>query len=229
MRLATVLYLAGAYFPSTILAQSTTAPAVTANPQGAQYIATLPNNATWPMGSMVVSTAPSGMGVSVQISISNLPPSGGPFHAVYSINMFPVNASGNCSITGGPLDPYNVTEAALCDPNNPATCQVGDMSGKHGPINGTNYAASYNDAYLSTQPNTTTFMGNCSLVVYFANKTRLSCANFTVPGRSSSSFASPIILHATSVGGSSAGNMQPLAPGAGIGASTVADVQIATV
>jgi len=38
------------------------------------------------------------------------------------------------------------------------------------------------DQYLSTQYGTPAFFGNRSIVVHFANKTILTCANFTMPG-----------------------------------------------
>ncbi|KAK3670030.1 Cell surface superoxide dismutase [Cu-Zn] 4 [Recurvomyces mirabilis] len=50
---------------------------------------------------------------------------------------------------------------------------------------GTSFSTSYLDPYISTQPNTSAFVGNRSLVIHFANLTRLTCANFTIPGSSS--------------------------------------------
>ncbi|KAK1074669.1 Cell surface superoxide dismutase [Cu-Zn] 4 [Friedmanniomyces endolithicus] len=153
-----ILSLLATLLPTT-LSQSTPAPIVTGNPQGAQYIATLPNNASLPNGTFIINSASDGNGVYVQVNVANLPASGGPFY------------------------PYNATEAFVCDPANPQMCQVGDMSGKHGGIaNGTNYTVSYVDQYLSTQPGTPAFFGNRSIVVHFANKTILTCANFTMPG-----------------------------------------------
>ncbi|KAK3623639.1 hypothetical protein LTR56_021502 [Elasticomyces elasticus] len=166
--------------PAT-LAQSTTAPEVTGNPGGAQYIATLPNNGSLPNGNVVVSSMPDGNGVDVQISINNLPSSGGPF--LYHIHVNPVDSTGNCTTTGAHLDPYNVTEAVTCNASKPEDCQVGDLSGKHYKINGTSLTANYIDKYISTQPGTPAFMGNRSIVIHFANKTRITCANFTIPGQ----------------------------------------------
>ncbi|KAK4891656.1 hypothetical protein LTR27_009827 [Elasticomyces elasticus] len=170
--------------PAT-LAQSTIAPEVTGNPGGAQYIATLPNNGSLPNGNVVVSSMPDGNGVNVQISINNLPPSGGPF--LYHIHVNPVDSAGNCTTTGAHLDPYNVTEAVTCNASKPEDCQVGDLSGKHYKINGTSLTAGYVDKYISTQPGTPAFMGNRSIVIHFANKTRITCANFTIPGQYSPS------------------------------------------
>jgi len=63
----------------TTLSQSTPAPIVTGNPRGAQYIATLPNNASLPNGTFIISSTSDGNGVYVQVNVSNLPASGGPF------------------------------------------------------------------------------------------------------------------------------------------------------
>jgi hypothetical protein len=41
---------------------------------------------------------------------------------------------------------------------------------------------SYVDLYLSTQKDTPAFVGDLSIVVHSSNKTRLSCANFTLQG-----------------------------------------------
>jgi len=61
------------------LAQVPPAPTAKGNPPGAQYIATLPNNANLPNGNLVVSSTSDGDGVNVQVSINSLPTSGGPF------------------------------------------------------------------------------------------------------------------------------------------------------
>ncbi|TKA75766.1 hypothetical protein B0A55_04315 [Friedmanniomyces simplex] len=198
----------------TTFCQSTSAPIVTGNPPGAQYIATLPNNASLPNGNIVISSAPDGDGVNVQVSVANLPSSGGPF--LYHIHLNPIDSSGNCSTAGAHLDPYNVTEAFVCDPKDPQNCQVGDLSGKHAAMeNGTSFAANYVDKYISTQPGTPAFVGNRSLVVHFANKTILTCANFTIPGAPQGSALS------ASAGTSVMIVNGPAGPAASAGTSTV--------
>jgi len=70
-----------AFSAATTSAQSTiaiTAPVATGNPQGAQDVATLPNNVT-PNGAIVVSSTTDSNGVAIQANINNLPSSGGPF------------------------------------------------------------------------------------------------------------------------------------------------------
>jgi hypothetical protein len=60
---------------------------------------------------------------------------------VYHIHDQPVPANGNCTATLAHLDPYQRGEDPLCDASAPQTCQVGDLSGKHGEINGNAFSA----------------------------------------------------------------------------------------
>lgn len=136
--------------------------------------------------------------ISALIHANNLP--------VYHLHAFPVSADGNCTNTQAHLDPYERGEVSkftaisngvaltadfqtpTCDSKLPQTCQVGDLSGKHGKINttevGDHYTANYVDNYPSTFPGIGSFFGNRSLVIHFANKTRITCANFTMAGKS---------------------------------------------
>lgn len=62
------------------------------------------------------------------------------------------------------------------------TCEVGDLSGKHGRISvakGERFMAKYRDPYVSTQEGLGSFFGNRSIVIHARNGTRLTCANFT--------------------------------------------------
>jgi hypothetical protein len=51
---------------------------------------------------------------------------------VFHIHEYPVPSDGNCTGTGGHLDPTHRGEAPPCDLRDPASCQVGDLSGKFG-------------------------------------------------------------------------------------------------
>jgi hypothetical protein len=53
----------------------------------------------------------------------------------------PVPADGNCTETLAHLDQYERGETPPCDPLRADTCQQGDLSGKHGKINGTSFKA----------------------------------------------------------------------------------------
>ncbi|KAF2463182.1 Cu,Zn superoxide dismutase-like protein [Lindgomyces ingoldianus] len=154
------------------------APEVTGNPIGASYLAVLPEKAgSTVRGSISASSSPDGKGVLFQVALSGLPTEGGPF--MYHIHEKPVPADGNCTGTGAHLDPYKRGETPPCDPALKQQCQTGDLSGKYGKFNGTAYSNAYTDLYSSTIPTNPAFFGNLSVVVHLANKTRISCANFT--------------------------------------------------
>jgi hypothetical protein len=89
-----------------------------------------------------------------------------------------VPANGDCNATGGHIDPYNRGEEPPCDPSDPATCQIGDLSGKHGSVTGTGFFAEYTDLYLSTDPSSNAFLGDKSIVIHAASGVRLNCGNF---------------------------------------------------
>jgi len=99
----------------------------------------------------------------------------------YHLHVDPVPEDGNCTKTLAHLDPFIRGEATPCDPEQPATCQVGDLSGKWGDIipdeNGT-FEQTYTDLYASTKEGIGAFFGNRSVVVHFPNKTRITCASF---------------------------------------------------
>jgi len=136
------------------------APVVTNNPIGASYYATLPNKESESVrGTVYVVSSPTGKGVDFDITLSGLPAEGGPFctsnpilltHSaleltvffpVYHIHTAPVPPDGNCTGTLAHLDPYVRSEDPPCDPTQKQTCQVGDLSGKYGKINGTTFSA----------------------------------------------------------------------------------------
>ncbi|PNP51580.1 hypothetical protein THARTR1_07836 [Trichoderma harzianum] len=128
-----------------------------------------------PVGSVSAVAAPGGKGVRFRVQFENFPKSGGPF--MYHIHDEPAT-NGNCTTTLAHLDPYHRGETPACDASKPETCQVGDLSGKYGKITSDPFVAEYFDLYTSLQPDNPAFFGNRSIVVHYANKTRLTCANF---------------------------------------------------
>lgn len=54
----------------------------------------------------------------------------------YHIHEDPVPEGGDCDAAGGHLDPYGRTDDPACDDDSPETCEVGDLSGKNGPLEG---------------------------------------------------------------------------------------------
>ncbi|KAF2276073.1 uncharacterized protein EI97DRAFT_433486 [Westerdykella ornata] len=121
---------------TAVSAQSSTivpAPVASNSPEGASYVATLPEKGTV-RGSITGISGPNGEGTKFQISVSGLPAEGGPF--MYHIHEKPVPANGNCSGTGAHLDPYKRGEVPPCDPQKKETCQTGDLSGKFRNLTG---------------------------------------------------------------------------------------------
>jgi len=191
-------------------AQSTTLPItgilgnasiVSDNPAGVVYTATLPTteffNPSDPRGNIKGSVSgvagTNGVGVTFSVSFSNLPTSGGPF--LYHIHSAPVPADGNCTDTLAHLDPYIRGEIPPCNDTIPQTCQVGDLSGKHGMITSDPFTASYVDDFASTVDGIGAFFGNRSLTLHFGNTTRITCANFSMAATSTTGGA-----NATSTG-----------------------------
>ncbi|KAH8426034.1 putative cytosolic Cu/Zn superoxide dismutase [Aspergillus melleus] len=120
-----------------------------------------------------------GVGIKIHAEVSGLP--NGDLHYPYHIHEKPVPEDGNCYATGAHLDPYKRGDDPPCDIKAPQTCQVGDLSGKHGPIfapDDETYEVFYTDYYLSNQEEDPAFFGNLSIVVHAPNNTRLNCGNF---------------------------------------------------
>jgi Cu/Zn superoxide dismutase len=147
------------------------------NPAGAAYQAVLPENG--PIQGSVVAVTNENQGVDFAVNFKNLPKEGGPFP--FHIHVAPIPADGNCTGALAHLDPFIRGEATPCNPAKPETCQVGDLSGKYGKAgtNCTSYKASFTDPYVSLKPGIGAFFGNRSIVIHYANKTRITCANFT--------------------------------------------------
>ncbi|KAI0889145.1 superoxide dismutase [Annulohypoxylon maeteangense] len=162
------------------------APATSGNPAGKIAIATLPEDAFWGgsingnvRGHVAATSGVDGNGIDYEVSFSNLPTEGGPF--IYHIHVAPVPSDGNCTSTLAHLDQTIRGEDPACDPARPASCQQGDLSGKYGKINGSApFAAKFHDPYTSLVEGDGAYFGNRSLVFHFNNKTRISCANFSV-------------------------------------------------
>ncbi|KEQ72128.1 Cu,Zn superoxide dismutase-like protein, partial [Aureobasidium namibiae CBS 147.97] len=147
------------------------------NPAGVAYIATLSATSKSNIsGNVLALTSSDNTGVNFQIALTGLPSEGGPF--LYHIHDYPVPSDGNCTSTGAHVDPFVRGEAPPCDASLPETCQVGDLSGKHGKPTNETFSATYVDKYVSTVAGDGAFMGNRSIVIHFANKTRIACANF---------------------------------------------------
>ncbi|KAF9354744.1 hypothetical protein BGX34_010841 [Mortierella sp. NVP85] len=102
----------------------------------------------------------------------------------YHVHVYPVGPNNNCTATGGHLDPANVGPAP-CNPQNLTSCQVGDLSGKHGNFVAGDSAEGALPViqYVDTQ---LAFTGTDAItgrsVVIHNNGTRIGCADIIVDG-----------------------------------------------
>lgn len=182
MRASLSLAALSAVFVGQVIGQN--AEAVNDNPVGVSYKATFPKEPFFKdaaldgnvEGYVSATAAKDGKGVQFSVKLSNLPKEGGPFK--YHLHAFPVPADGNCTQTLAHLDPYKRTDDPACDSSKPESCEVGDLSGKWGEVKSDPFDASYIDLYASTKEGIGAFFGNRSIVIHYANKTRLTCANF---------------------------------------------------
>ncbi|UPX14959.1 Superoxide dismutase [Ascochyta rabiei] len=158
------------------------------NQPAATYVATLPDSMFNPLvGDAVqgtISAVGSSSGVEFIVNITNLPDQAayGPFN--WHIHTLPVPADGNCTATTGHLDPQNIGELYMCNPAAPATCQVGDLAGKHGGKISTpgSFSTSFVDHFLSTEQGSPAFFGGLAFVLHTRNTSRITCANFQMHG-----------------------------------------------
>ncbi|KAG0236249.1 hypothetical protein BGW41_000510 [Actinomortierella wolfii] len=105
----------------------------------------------------------------------------------YHIHVKPVGANNDCMATGGHLNPTNVNYTiAKCNPSDLTSCEVGDLAGKHGNLQGTEDGKIGPITYTDTQ---ISFEGDNSIVgrsvVIHNNVTRIACANIVTEGNNS--------------------------------------------
>ncbi|PLW15199.1 hypothetical protein PCANC_12858 [Puccinia coronata f. sp. avenae] len=98
----------------------------------------------------------------------------------YHIHTNPISSDGNCTSALGHLDPLAVTDGLACNPQFAQYCQEGDLSGRHGKLNGSEAVLnlSYIDDYLRFWPQPFSILGR-SVVVHLPNSTRIACGNIT--------------------------------------------------
>lgn len=176
------------------------APAVYDSPKGALYVALFTPNAKYSITGTVKFTSNSDGSLEVQVDISNLPN--------MPVNLFPyhvhvnqVPSNGDCSVTGGHLDPYGGNSSATL----PADKLVGDLAGKHGGMVGPSFQTSYIEYYMSLDPSDPAYLGNKrSVVIHDSNMVRLACANIVSLGSVSASSLATTTM-ATSTTGTTAG------------------------
>ena len=118
----------------------------------------------------------------VNISLAGLNQRAGPYHV--HVNPIVDNTMGKysaCLATGGHLNPFgvNYTLSGLCNSSNPASCEVGDLSGKHGYLtNLISITTQYADSGITLFDGDTTSIIGRAIVIHFANSTsRWVCAD----------------------------------------------------
>jgi len=171
------------------------------NPKGEVYSAQFSEKLS---GSITFSTSSDGKSITVKLDLSNLPSQSGNYS--YHIHDQPVPPNGNCTLTLAHLDPFVRGQAIPCDPKRPQSCEVGDLSGKHGGIPSTNpsYTTTYTDDYITLEQGVGAYIGNRSVVIHTQDTKRFACANITVV--------------TTSGSGSDGPTMKPSYWGCGLGA-----------
>lgn len=170
-------------------------------------------------GKITFTAAKNGTGVDVDVDLE------GKFAGVegpyaYHIHAEPVPANGSCAATLAHLDPYQRGQKPDCDASKPETCEIGDLSGKHGKIpsaNGstTHFHDHYTELYASTKEGIGAFLGNVSVVIHAPNSSRLACSNIELKKGSAVAGGNATSSNHTA-GGRPSGGAAANANGAGI-------------
>ncbi|KAL6231398.1 hypothetical protein BDW75DRAFT_220272 [Aspergillus navahoensis] len=160
---------------------STNAPIVTDNePVSVHHASLLPKDNTTVYGGMTITSRLASPALAVDVYIGGIPEGQ---YLNYHIHRLPVPPDGNCYSTGAHLDPYRRGQQPPCNITAPDTCEVGDLSGKHGVAwapRGEVFRASYSDFFLANTPGAEAYFGDLSWVVHAPNGDRLTCGNFEV-------------------------------------------------
>jgi len=193
---------------------------VTNNVPGTWAIANMPGGGDKTIVAQFAVSAAKDGGVNFVLNINGPNPlTGSGF--MYHIHEKAVPSNGNCTATGAHLDPFARGEDPPCDNTNPASCQVGDLSGKHGTCASIpGCSKNFTDKYLSLTPGDKSYIGDKSIVIHYPNKTRIACANFALGNVSASSNSSSSSGSSTSSASGTANTGSPLGGGIAGGSST---------
>lgn len=131
-------------------------------------------------GQVIFSLIAQSNSVAVSISITGLSTLNSTAAYTYHIHTNPISSNGDCMTALGHLDPLAVTDALTCNPQISQYCQEGDLTGRHGKLNGSEPTlnVSYVDDYLRFWPQPFSILGR-SVVVHLPNSTRIACGNIT--------------------------------------------------
>ncbi|KAH9818725.1 Cu/Zn superoxide dismutase [Melampsora americana] len=95
----------------------------------------------------------------------------GPFP--YHVHVNPIKNK-DCESALGHLNPFKLPETEVCNPKDFKSCEVGDLSGKHGKLTPAKPFRSYIDSQLKFSPEEFSFVGR-SVVIHDSNKKRIAC------------------------------------------------------
>ncbi|KAL4866448.1 hypothetical protein BDV12DRAFT_199162 [Aspergillus spectabilis] len=162
---------------------STDAPVVTENqPLSFHHASLLRKDNTTVYGGITITSRLSSPALQVDVYVGGIPEGQ---YLNYHIHASRVPDDGNCYLTGAHLDPHGRGQQPPCTITAPNTCEVGDLSGKHGPAwapPGEVFRASYTDFFLSNDPDADAYFGDKSWVVHGPGSERLTCGNFETLG-----------------------------------------------
>jgi Cu/Zn superoxide dismutase len=140
-----------------------------------------------------VTATAAAVGVNYTIDVKGLPVDKGPYK--YHVHVNPVPSDGNCTATGGHLDPFQREDVPACNATAPATCEIGDLSGKYGTVPGPTVSkrycqsflprrysltwcrGSFNDPYSALNKIDMQYIGGRSIVFHDASSARIACAS----------------------------------------------------
>ena len=92
-----------------------------------------------------------------------------------------MSGNGKCDGAKNVLDPFQRGDKPGCDKKRPQTCQVGDLTGKHGEIpkfqGVISVKQSFQDLYLSFKKEEKSFIGKASVIVKNVKGDKIACGN----------------------------------------------------
>ncbi|KAJ2305200.1 hypothetical protein IWW55_002059 [Coemansia sp. RSA 2706] len=155
--------------PAAPLAGRSTCPSkvnsATAEPKGAEVSAVIK-----------FARAADGNGLDMTVSASGLTKGA---EYPYHIHVDKVPADGNCTATGGHLNPHNIDSTVTCDPSDILnTCELGDLAGVFGKMVGDDngeFGGSFKATQLAFSGENTIL--DHSIVIHNADGDRIACAN----------------------------------------------------